>query len=154
MGTYDLPNLFWISVDSPSFVVNRWLSVRFNLLSAVIIGVTGLVCFVTPSISASTAGFALAFASTISNDLMYLVCFEWTWLNHFLSWIASRLEDLSHSSYPWYNISTELICRIFRISYLRLGRLRTCQGIHRNQTRAAGVYRTEALTLMAVQWSY
>ena len=62
-------------VDSPSFVVNRWLEVRFNLLSAAVVGVTALVCLVTPSISASTAGLTLAFASTITHDLLFLVCF-------------------------------------------------------------------------------
>ena len=60
--------------------MNRWLSVRFNLLSAVVVGVTGLVCLLTPSISASTAGFALAFASTITGDLLFMVCFKWRWL--------------------------------------------------------------------------
>ena len=64
--------------------MNRWLSVRFNLLSAVVVGVTGLVCLVTPSISASTAGFALAFASTITNDLLFMVCVEWD-ADHFQS---------------------------------------------------------------------
>ncbi|KAF9484310.1 multidrug resistance-associated ABC transporter [Pholiota conissans] len=53
--------------------VNRWLSVRFNLLSAGIVGATGLVCLITPSISASAAGFALAFASTITIDLLFMV---------------------------------------------------------------------------------
>ncbi|KAF8178248.1 multidrug resistance-associated ABC transporter [Pholiota molesta] len=53
--------------------VNRWLSVRFNLLSAGIVGATGLVCLITPSISASMAGFALAFASTITGDLLFMV---------------------------------------------------------------------------------
>ncbi|KAI0338006.1 ATP-binding cassette transporter [Trametopsis cervina] len=53
--------------------VNRWLSARFNLLSAAVVGATGFIAISTPSISASTAGFALAFASTISNDLLFLV---------------------------------------------------------------------------------
>ncbi|KDR79985.1 hypothetical protein GALMADRAFT_242167 [Galerina marginata CBS 339.88] len=53
--------------------VNRWLSVRFNLLSAGIVGSTALVCLITPSISASMAGFALAFASTITGDLLFMV---------------------------------------------------------------------------------
>ena len=53
--------------------VNRWLSVRFNLLSAGIIGATGLACLITPGITASLAGFALAFASTITNDLLFMV---------------------------------------------------------------------------------
>ncbi|TFK22452.1 ATP-binding cassette transporter [Coprinopsis marcescibilis] len=53
--------------------VNRWLSIRFNLLSAGILGAAGLICLVTPSISASLAGFTLAFASTITNDLLFMV---------------------------------------------------------------------------------
>lgn len=53
--------------------VNRWLSVRFNLLSAGIVGATGLVCLITPGVSASLAGFALSFASTITMDLLWMV---------------------------------------------------------------------------------
>lgn len=53
--------------------MNRWLSVRFNLLSSGIVGATAVACLVTPSISASTAGFALAFASTITGDLLFMV---------------------------------------------------------------------------------
>ncbi|KAF9548180.1 multidrug resistance-associated ABC transporter [Agrocybe pediades] len=53
--------------------VNRWLSVRFNLLSACVVGATAIVCLLTPSIGASTAGFALAFASTITHDLLFMV---------------------------------------------------------------------------------
>ncbi|KAF8888549.1 multidrug resistance-associated ABC transporter [Infundibulicybe gibba] len=53
--------------------VNRWLSSRFNLLSSAILGATALVALLTPRISASLAGFALAFASTITNDLLFMV---------------------------------------------------------------------------------
>ncbi|KAL4260343.1 ATP-binding cassette transporter C [Pleurotus pulmonarius] len=53
--------------------VNRWLSARFNLLSSAIVGVTALVALITPRIDASLAGFALAFASSISGDLLFLV---------------------------------------------------------------------------------
>ena len=49
--------------------VNRWLSVRFNLLSSAVIGVIALVCVLSPSVSASLAGFALAFAATFTNDV-------------------------------------------------------------------------------------
>jgi ABC-type multidrug transport system fused ATPase/permease subunit len=56
--------------------VNRWLSIRFNLLSAAIVGAAGLACLVTPNISASLAGFALAFASSITGDLLFMVCFD------------------------------------------------------------------------------
>ncbi|CCM00229.1 uncharacterized protein FIBRA_02257 [Fibroporia radiculosa] len=53
--------------------VNRWLSARFNLLSSAVVGVTAFVAILTPGISASLAGFALAFASTVLNDLLFLV---------------------------------------------------------------------------------
>ncbi|KII87771.1 hypothetical protein PLICRDRAFT_92667 [Plicaturopsis crispa FD-325 SS-3] len=56
--------------------VNRWLSSRFNLLSAAVVGVTGLVAILTPTISASTAGFALTFASTITGDVRRFVGLE------------------------------------------------------------------------------
>ena len=69
--------------------MNRWLSVRVSLLSVGVVGVTGLVCLVTPSISASMAGFALAFTSTITNDLYFMVCFKWRWL-----WTGFEVELL------------------------------------------------------------
>ncbi|EPQ52410.1 hypothetical protein GLOTRDRAFT_26339, partial [Gloeophyllum trabeum ATCC 11539] len=53
--------------------VNRWLSARYNLLSSAVVGITGLVAIFTPRIDASLAGFALAFASTVTNDLLFLV---------------------------------------------------------------------------------
>ncbi|KAH6905512.1 hypothetical protein BKA70DRAFT_1564861 [Coprinopsis sp. MPI-PUGE-AT-0042] len=53
--------------------VNRWLSIRSNLLSSAVVVAAGLACLVTPSISASLAGFALAFASTITNDLRLMI---------------------------------------------------------------------------------
>ncbi|THH21147.1 hypothetical protein EW146_g360 [Bondarzewia mesenterica] len=53
--------------------VNRWLSIRFNLLSSIIVGVTGVITVVTPRIDAALAGFALAFATTITNDILFLV---------------------------------------------------------------------------------
>ncbi|KAI0941987.1 hypothetical protein AcW1_009674 [Taiwanofungus camphoratus] len=54
--------------------VNRWLSARFNLLSSAVVGMTAFVAILTPSITASLAGFALAFASTVTDDLLLLVC--------------------------------------------------------------------------------
>lgn len=54
--------------------MNRWLSVRFNLLSAAILGLTGIVAIMTPRIDASLAGFALAFASTVTNDVVLQTC--------------------------------------------------------------------------------
>lgn len=53
--------------------VNRWLSIRFNLLSNVVIGAIAIACVMTPAISASLAGFALAFASTVTNDILFMV---------------------------------------------------------------------------------
>ncbi|KZT58208.1 multidrug resistance-associated ABC transporter [Calocera cornea HHB12733] len=53
--------------------VNRWLSARFNLLSAAVVGVTALVVILNPKIDASFAGFALAFSSNVMNDLLFMV---------------------------------------------------------------------------------
>lgn len=53
--------------------VNRWLSIRFNLLSAGVIGLTAVVVITDKKIDASLAGFALAFASTITSDLLFMV---------------------------------------------------------------------------------
>ncbi|EMD35635.1 hypothetical protein CERSUDRAFT_85574 [Gelatoporia subvermispora B] len=53
--------------------LNRWLSTRFNLLSCAVVGTTAVTAVLTPSISASLAGFALAFAGTITGDLLLLV---------------------------------------------------------------------------------
>jgi len=47
--------------------------VRFNLLSSAVVGATAVVALITPSITASFAGFALAFASTVTNDLLFMV---------------------------------------------------------------------------------
>ncbi|KAG1745260.1 P-loop containing nucleoside triphosphate hydrolase protein [Suillus lakei] len=44
------------------WAVNRWLSARFDLLSAVTVGLTGVIAVATPTISAALAGFALSFA--------------------------------------------------------------------------------------------
>ena len=46
---------------------------RFNLVSAAVVGATAVVSLITPSITASFAGFALAFASTVTNDLLFMV---------------------------------------------------------------------------------
>ncbi|KAI0040180.1 ATP-binding cassette transporter [Auriscalpium vulgare] len=56
--------------------VNRWLSVRFNLLSGCIVGVTAVVAVVTPTIDAALAGFTLAFASTVTQDVRRFVSLE------------------------------------------------------------------------------
>ncbi|KAI0074080.1 multidrug resistance-associated ABC transporter [Panus rudis PR-1116 ss-1] len=53
--------------------VNRWLSARFDLLSSVIMGVTAIIAVGSPTISAATAGFALAFTNTITSDLLFMI---------------------------------------------------------------------------------
>lgn len=53
--------------------LNRWLSARFNMLSSAVLGVTACAVLWSPSISAATAGFALAFANTVSGDLLFIV---------------------------------------------------------------------------------
>jgi hypothetical protein len=56
--------------------VNRWLSIRFNLLSAVIVGLAAFVSILTPTIDAALAGFILAFASTVTNDVSVAPMFD------------------------------------------------------------------------------
>ncbi|KDR71589.1 hypothetical protein GALMADRAFT_792794 [Galerina marginata CBS 339.88] len=53
--------------------VNRWLNTRFSLLSSSIVGISAAICLITPSIGAPLAGFILAFASTINEDILYAV---------------------------------------------------------------------------------
>ncbi|KAI0312306.1 multidrug resistance-associated ABC transporter [Amylostereum chailletii] len=53
--------------------VNRWLSIRFNMYSAGLVGVTGVVAVMSPKIDAALAGFTLAFASNVTNDILFLV---------------------------------------------------------------------------------
>ena len=53
--------------------LNRWLSARFNMLSSAVLGCTAAAVLWSPSVSAATAGFALAFASTVSGDLLFIV---------------------------------------------------------------------------------
>ncbi len=58
--------------------VNRWLSVRFNLLSAVIVGLIAFVTIITPTIDAALAGFILAFGTTVTTDVSVALCnIEW-----------------------------------------------------------------------------
>ncbi|GAA5841427.1 hypothetical protein JCM3766R1_004081 [Sporobolomyces carnicolor] len=53
---------------------NRWLSVRFSLLSALVVALTAYVLIrADGKIDAATAGFSLTFALNISNDLLFLV---------------------------------------------------------------------------------
>ncbi|OXG63652.1 ATP-binding cassette transporter [Cryptococcus neoformans CHC193] len=56
-----------------SWTVNRWLSARFNLLSAVLVGLTAVAVLIAPNVDAAMAGFALAFAGTICHDLLFVV---------------------------------------------------------------------------------
>ena len=65
------------SIDG--FLVNMELRIpadsvaRFNILSSVVVGVTAVAVLISPSVTAAMAGFALAFASTVSHDLLFLV---------------------------------------------------------------------------------
>lgn len=55
------------------WAVNRWLSTRFDVLSAATVGVIGLIAVSTPTISAALAGFALSFAGGMTWTLLFLV---------------------------------------------------------------------------------
>lgn len=45
------------------------------MISALVVGMTAFVAVLTPAISASTAGFALAFAATVVNDVSDWPCY-------------------------------------------------------------------------------
>ncbi|KAK4052550.1 hypothetical protein OIO90_004318 [Microbotryomycetes sp. JL221] len=54
--------------------VNRWLSLRFALLSAIVVALTGYVLILEQNkIDAALAGFALTFSLNISTDMLFLV---------------------------------------------------------------------------------
>jgi hypothetical protein len=52
--------------------VNRWISSRFNVLSNFVIGCVAFIVIFS-SMDAALAGFALVFATTIVNDLLFMV---------------------------------------------------------------------------------
>ncbi|KAL4244437.1 ATP-binding cassette transporter C [Abortiporus biennis] len=53
--------------------VNRWLSARFDLIASLMLGFVGCISVLIPGISPSTAGLTLAFATTVSPQLLFLV---------------------------------------------------------------------------------
>jgi ABC-type multidrug transport system fused ATPase/permease subunit len=53
------------------WAANRWLSARFQMLSAFAVALTGFVLLKSPGIDASISGFALTFALNISNDILF-----------------------------------------------------------------------------------
>ena len=57
---------------TPNCTVNRWISSRFNVLSNTVIGCVAFIA-VFSHMDAALAGFALAFATTITSDLLFMV---------------------------------------------------------------------------------
>jgi len=56
------------------WVANRWLSIRYSLLSALVVGLTGFFVISAGSrVDAALAGFALTFALDIQGDVLFLV---------------------------------------------------------------------------------
>ncbi|EKD03427.1 hypothetical protein A1Q2_02282 [Trichosporon asahii var. asahii CBS 8904] len=55
-----------------TWTINRWLSARFNILSSALVGLTAAAMLMAP-VSAATAGFALAFVSTVMHNLLFVV---------------------------------------------------------------------------------
>jgi len=54
-------------------VVNRWISVRFNMLSTLVIGITAVVIIRDTNIDASYAGLAMTFIAGITGEILFLV---------------------------------------------------------------------------------
>ncbi|KAF7316261.1 Multidrug resistance-associated ABC transporter protein [Mycena indigotica] len=91
--------------------VNRWLSIRFNILSSGIMGAIAFVAVFNGGISAALAGFALAFANTITNDLLFLV-------RRFVGLEQSMVTPMSRTSSPALNISQVALERVKEYSEL------------------------------------
>lgn len=54
--------------------MQRWLSMRFSLLSATVVALTGYVLIAAGDrVDAALAGFTLTFALSISNEILFLV---------------------------------------------------------------------------------
>lgn len=45
---------------------------RFNLLSCLLVGMTGVIAVLNPGISAALAGFSLSFASSITHNVRHI----------------------------------------------------------------------------------
>lgn len=73
---------------------NRWLSIRFSLLSALFVGMTGYSLIAAhKTVDAALAGFALTFSLNISTDMLFLVR-RWTSLE--LAMVAvERIKEYS-----------------------------------------------------------
>lgn len=56
-----------------STTVNRWISVRFNMLSSAVIALTAVVMLLNHRVDAAAAGFALTFIINLTGDLLFLV---------------------------------------------------------------------------------
>ena len=53
--------------------VNRWLSVRFNMLSTLVVSLMALLAVLNPNIDAALAGFALTFGNSITGEILFMV---------------------------------------------------------------------------------
>ncbi|KAJ7499425.1 multidrug resistance-associated ABC transporter [Mycena latifolia] len=53
--------------------LNRWLSIRFDFLAGAVMCAIAAVAIFNKNVSASMAGLALAFSSTVASDLLHLV---------------------------------------------------------------------------------
>ena len=51
--------------ETSSNAANRWLSLRFSLVTSIVSSTMALTAVLTPSIDAATAGFALSFGLTL-----------------------------------------------------------------------------------------
>ena len=55
------------------WLFNRWMSFRLNLIGAIFAAITAALIFSMPSIDASLAGFALSFALTLAEAVIWMV---------------------------------------------------------------------------------
>jgi hypothetical protein len=65
--------LLQIIISTHILIVNRWISIRFNMLSSIIIGITAVVILLNTNIDASYAGLAMTFIMGLTGDILFLV---------------------------------------------------------------------------------
>jgi hypothetical protein len=110
--------------------VNRWMSVRFQILSTLMIGITTVVIIRDTTIDASYAGLAMSFIGGITLEIFFLV---------------QRFVNLEQSMVA----VREVLGQKLNIEISAGG---ACQGILRVGPGTTKVYRTSSTRILAFLW--
>jgi hypothetical protein len=87
-------------VGAEDMPVNRWLLIRFNMLSNAIVGLVALFAVLNPAMNASLTGFTLTLALSIIEGVKFLPTFIIISLNATFR-CNLWFDVLLHWSSPW-----------------------------------------------------